>query len=220
MSTCTITQRLWQQDRDEIFFMLSQYDTTEEIQHYVSTIKKHYTQLKAQYPGLDTRVLLQHLEEVRNKVSLYRAKVQPAMSVHKIENICSTTTSISGSNIRLPSRTPPQIKLNRGSSGPRLWQSSVAAPPRLDINLAPASAVPHADSSQSSSDAPPPYTPRVTLPAGDRLAALPPIPAWSSNIVFAPGTFDGYTSEEIIKHYRPQIHRLVLEGLRSQVGEA
>ena len=220
MSTCTITQRLWQQDRDEIFFMLSHYETTEEIQHYVSTVKKHYTLLKAQYPELDTRVLFQNLEEVRNKVSLYRAKVQPAMSVHKTEDICSITTSISGSNIRLPSRTPPQMNFNRRSPGANLRQSSATARPRLDINPAPASAVPHEDPSQSPSDAPPPYTPRVTLPAGDRLAALPPIPAWSSNIVFAPGTFDGYTSEEIIKHYRPQIHRLVLEGLRSQVGEA
>ena len=198
MSTCTITQRLWQQDRDEIFFMLSHYDTTEEIQHYVSTVKKHYTQLKAQYPELDTRVLFQNLEDVNHRVHLYKAKIKPKRSVDQIENPCSTSSLTPSLEIR----TPPPINHNREPPGPDLRQGSATR---------------HPESSQPSSDAPPPYTPRVVLPIGDRLAALPPIPAWNSNVVFAPGTFDGYTPEEIIKHYRPQVHRLVLEGLRSQV---
>jgi len=178
--------------------MLSRYDAAEETQHYISGVKNHYTQLRSQYPELDTGVLFRNLEDVKHRVHLYRAKVQTSLSGHPIEDSGSTSASTSSSK----AQTPPPININRGVSGESVQPAAAVQPP---------------DCSQSSSDAPPPYTQRATSPGGDRLAALPPIPAWDSNVVFAPGTFDGYTPEEIIKHYRPQVHRLVLEGLRSQV---
>ena len=66
---------------------------------------------------------------------------------------------------------------------------------------------------ESSSDAPPPYTPTVPIPTGDRFASLPPFPDPESNIVIAPGTFDDFTPEEIIDHYRPAITRMVFKAM-------
>lgn len=64
-----------------------------------------------------------------------------------------------------------------------------------------------------SSEAPPPYTPTVPIPTGDRFSSLPPFPDPYSNIVIAPGTFDDFTSEEIIDHYRPAITRMVYAAM-------
>ena len=66
---------------------------------------------------------------------------------------------------------------------------------------------------ESSSDAPPPYTPTMPIPTGDRFASLPPFPDPYSNIVFAPGTFDDFTPEEVVRHYRPAITRMVFEAM-------
>ena len=65
----------------------------------------------------------------------------------------------------------------------------------------------------TSSDAPPPYAPTVPILTGDRFASLPSFPDPESNIVFAPGTFDDFTPEEIIDHYRPAITRMVFKAM-------
>lgn len=207
MSADTITGQLWQQDRDEIFFRLSRYDSDDEIQNYVSSVKNHYTQLRVQHPGVDTGVLFQNLDEVSHKIGLYKVKLKQAVSVPKIEG---------SHRISAPASNPNELVSSPACSRPNLQPSSLATP-RVGMWQSTAVALPPLGNNQELSDAPPPYTTIVTPPAKDRLAALPPIPAWGSNVIFAPGTFDGYTSEEIIEHYRPQIHRLVLEGLKFQV---
>lgn len=62
-------------------------------------------------------------------------------------------------------------------------------------------------------DTPPPYTPAITCPAGDRFAVLPRFGSANDNVVFAPGTFDGFTTEEIIRHYQPQVERILTEAM-------
>lgn len=127
--------------------MLSRYDITEEIQHYVSCVKNHYIQLQAQYPELDTRVLFQHLEDVNHRVNLYKLKVKQRRSVDQMQDGCST----SASKIRTPpqiNRAPPQI--NRAPEGPGLRQASTVAPPRVNLTIS--------NNSRSSSPEPPPYT--------------------------------------------------------------
>lgn len=62
-------------------------------------------------------------------------------------------------------------------------------------------------------DTPPPYTPTVASPRGDRFANLPSFPDPESDIIFEPGTFNDFTPEEIIDHYRPAITRMVFKAM-------
>jgi hypothetical protein len=92
---------------------------------------------------------------------------------------------------------------------------SEALPPHTQprINLPPAPPKPNVNRAPTTDYHPPAYTPAVPRPTGDRFASLPPFPDPESNIVFAPGTFDDFTPEEIIDHYRPAITRMVFEAM-------
>ena len=107
-------------------------------------------------------------------------------------NLGDTSAS---SAARPPHPSPPRINLSRKQSpagGP-----GAPFPQRPGLSM----------------EAPPPYTSRMTLPVGDRFAVLPPLGPLDSKIVFAPGTVDGFTPEEVIKHYRPQIEQLFAEAM-------
>lgn len=108
----------------------------------------------------------------------------------------------------IDSRNPTQ---NVGSTSTSSWgcSSNLRLSPRINPRQAP----PKPSVSQSVGSSPPIYVSRVSVPGGDRFASLPPFPDPESNIVFAPGTFDDFTPEEIIDHYRPAITRMVFEAM-------
>jgi len=104
------------------------------------------------------------------------------------------------------SGTRPRIKPNRDPESSLSIEGSFDSPPSYTS----ATTLPPIE---SSSDAPPPYTPTVPISTGDRFASLPPFPDSENNIVVPAGTFDDFSPEEIIDHYRPAITRMVFEAM-------
>ena len=181
-------QWLYEQHQDQICNILSQYD------------------------GPVGRVMLEEwiIEVSRtlcvNRDSRFRAEFQKILRrgakvvLHdQITNSRNPTwCSEPGMQRRIrPNRDPESNFWIEGSSDPPPSYTSAATLPPIE----------------SSSDAPPPYTPTVSIPTGDRFAALPPFPDAENNIVVPAGTFDDFSPEEIINHYRPAITRMVFGAM-------